>query len=304
MTEHHHYNAFIKTIFISLSGWMLYVFSDTITKWLTDSYSVSEIMVVSYTAGLLLIVPYIGLRYGWKAFLPERTWKLHVMRGISGALGTVVGVHALHLIPLTDFYGVVFLTPLLLCLMSHFILKERIGKHRITAIVVGFMGVLVLAGPQFSAGSAGYLFALSAVIFAASNGILVRKIGRETVLLRFAFYVFAANVVINLPILMMEDSFVMPQPGDIALFLAIPPIVMGGLIAYSVAFSRVKETAMIAPFHYSQIIWGAILGYFLFHEVPTARTVIGAAIIIGAGLYMIWREYVLHKASVIRSLPR
>ncbi len=303
MSEHH-YGAFLKTISISLTGWLLYVFSDTIMKWLTASYSVPEIMVFSYTAGLFIIVPYIALRYGWKAFLPERTAKWHILRGISGALGTVVGVHALHLIPLTDFYGVVFLTPLVLCLMSHFILKERIGKHRITAIVVGFLGVLVLAGPQFSQGSLGYLFALSAVLFAASNGILVRKIGRETVLLRFAFYVFAANVLINLPILLAEKSFVMPAGTDLLLFLAIPPIVMGGLVAYSVAFSRVRETAMIAPFHYSQIIWGAILGYFLFHEVPTTRTIIGAAIIIGAGLYMIWREYVLHKATVVQNLPR
>jgi S-adenosylmethionine uptake transporter len=303
MTEEHHYNAFLKTVLISLAGWFLYVISDTMMKWLTQDYPVSEVLVLTYGLGLVIIVPYIAYRHGFRAFAPAQ-WKWHLARGLSGSVGGFLGVEALHRIPMADFYGVVFLTPLLLCLLSHFILKERIGRHRITAIVVGFMGVMILAGPKFASGSSGYLFALSAVLFAALNGIFVRKIGREPILLLFAFYVYLVNVLLNLPILWLGREFVMPGWSDVPLFAAVPVVVLGGLLAYSVSFSRVRETAMIAPFHYSQILWGTILGYVLFHDVPTLRTLAGAAVIIGAGLYMIWREHTLHKATVLRALPR
>lgn len=282
----------------------MYVLSDVINKYLSQHYPVSEILCLSYLAGLCLIVPYIVLRHGWRALFPPRTWKWHVLRGLSGSLGTVLGVHALQSIPLADFYGIIFLTPLLLCLLSHFILKERIGRHRITCILIGFIGVLILAGPQFAGGNIGFIFAGVAVIFSAMNGILVRKIGQEKIVMRFAFYVFAANMLVNLPFLIVEKSATLPDLSHLPFFLAIPPIVLAGLLAYSISFSRVRETAMIAPFHYSQMIWGVILGYFLFGDEPSVRTLIGAAIIIGAGMYMIWREHVLHKASVLRNVQR
>jgi S-adenosylmethionine uptake transporter len=301
---HDHDHDFLKTVMIALTGWFLYVISDVINKLLTHSYPVSEILALSYLAGLCLIVPYIVIRYGWRALFPPQKWKWHVARGVSGALGGLLGVHALQSIPLADFYGIIFLTPLLLCLLSHFILKERIGKHRITCIVIGFIGVIILAGPQFAGGNIGFIFAGVAVIFSAMNGILVRKIGPEKILMRFAFYVFTANTLLNLPIMLAEGSFKMPAVEDMGLFLAIPPIVVCGLLCYSISFSRVRETAMIAPFHYSQMIGGVILGYFMFGDEPTARTLIGAAIIIGAGMYMIWREHVLHKASVLRNIQR
>jgi S-adenosylmethionine uptake transporter len=303
MTEDHPYNAFLKTVLIALTGWFLYVISDTMTKWLTQDYPVPEVLFLAYGLGLAIIVPYIVVRHGVRAFAPKQ-WKWHLARGVSGAASSLLGVEALHRIPMADFYGVIFLTPLLLCLLSHFLLKETIGRHRITAIIVGFIGVMILAGPKFASGSAGYLFALSAVLFSALNGIFVRKIGREPILLLFAFYVYLVNVLINLPALWAGHEFVVPHLSSLPLFVAMPLVVLGGLLAYSVSFSRVRETAMIAPFHYSQILWGTILGYAFFGDVPTLRTIMGAAIIIGAGLYMIWREHTLHKASVLRSLPR
>ncbi len=208
--DHHHDHDFLKTVMIALTGWFLYVISDVINKLLTQDYPVSEIIGLSYLAGLCLIIPYIVIRYDWHALFPPQKWKWHVARGVSGALGGLLGVHALQSIPLADFYGIIFLTPLLLCLLSHFILKERIGKHRITCIVIGFIGVLILAGPQFAGGNIGFIFAGVAVVFSAMNGILVRKIGPEKILMRFAFYVFSANTLLNLPIMLAEGSFKMP----------------------------------------------------------------------------------------------
>ena len=303
MTDQPAAPPFMTIVTISLSGWFLYVCSDTMTKWLTQSYPVPEILLIVYGIGLACIVGWLVARHGLGSLKPPK-WRLHALRGGCTALGSLLGVEALHRIPLTDFYGVVFVTPLLICLMSHFILKERIGRYRLSAIVVGFIGVLILAGPKFANADIGYIFALVAALMSASNGICVRKIGPEPIVLRFALFVFLGNVLLNAVLLAHTGGFVMPRWSSVPLFASIPFVILGGLLAYSVSFSRVRETAMIAPFHYSQIIWGTVAGYVLFGNAPTLRTLIGAAIIIGAGLYMIWREHVLHKASVLRVTQR
>lgn len=298
------FRPMLRIMAIALAGWFLFVVSDTVTKYLTHVYPVPEVIFLTYCSGMIGTGLYILARHGVKGFATKRP-QWHLARACSGALGAQMVVHALSMIPLADFYGIVFLSPLLLCLLSHFFLGETIGRHRMTAILVGFAGVLVLAGPQFSAGNSGFLFALAAVIFSALNGMTVRKIGKEPVLALFAFYPFVAGTLLNLPLMLMDPNSVVPHhPLNIMLFLLVPPVMLFGLMAYSYAFAHVHETAVIAPFHYSQIIWGTAIGYMLFGDVPTQRTILGAAIIISAGLYMIWREHALHKKTVIRNLQR
>jgi drug/metabolite transporter (DMT)-like permease len=301
--EQRDYNSFLRNVSIALFAWFLYVGSDTMTKWLAERYPASEILLITYALGLSFMVPFVMLRHGPRALLTPK-WKWYLARSISGALCSYAGVRALARISLPDYYSIIFLTPLLLCLMSHFFLKERIGKHRLTSIVAGFAGILIVAGPEFESGNIGFIYAIVAVFFSALNGLMVRKIGQEKILWLFAIYPSIAHVILNGGNLIATHQFIAPAWADIPVFLAIPPVLLTGLLCWSYAFSNAKETAMIAPFNYSQMLWGVIVGYLLFHSLPTERTVIGAAIIIGAGLYMIWREHTLHKASVLRSLQR
>lgn len=303
MTESPPAPSFMTIVAISLFGWFLYVCSDTTTKWLTQYYPVPEILLIVYGIGFTFVAGWLVVRHGFGSLRPPK-WRLHTLRAVCTATGSILGVEALHRIPMTDFYGVVFVTPLLICLMSHFILKERIGRYRLSAILVGFAGVLILAGPKFAHLDIGYIFTLLAALMSASNGICVRKIGYEPIPLRFALFVFAGNVILNAVLVARSGDFVVPNWSSVPLFLLTPFIILGGLLAYSISFSRVRETAMIAPFHYSQIIWGTAFGYVLFGNEPTLRTLVGATVIIGAGLYMIWREHVLHKASVLRVTQR
>lgn len=298
-----HFDYFLKTILISLIGWAMFVVTDTLNKWVVQDFKISFVIFTFSFFSALLTGFYIFFRYGFNGFRTER-YKWHFIRAVCICASTLLCICALKLIPLADFYGIIFLSPLLLCLMSHFFLKERIGRHRMTAIIVGFMGVLVLAGPQFNEGNIGFLFALSAVFFSASNGISVRKIGREKNMILFAFYPSLFNMIVFLPFVLMDAPASMPPLDGLFLIFLIAPASIAGLVLHSLAFARAPETSMIAPFHYSQMIWGVMIGYFLFDEIPGFQTILGASIIIGAGLYMIWREHKLHKAAVIRNLQR
>ena len=121
--------------------------------------------------------------------------------------------------------------------------------------------------------------------------------------MRYAFFPFLATALFFIPFLLLKDGFRMPDDSmDWSLFLIIAPLSLIGILGYSAGFARAPSTSLIAPFHYSQMLWGALLGFFIFHDVPGPATVSGSVIIIGAGLLVIWRERVNHVSIATQAL--
>lgn len=281
----------LAAISFGVAGWTAFAFADTLSKWLAQDYPVSQVIGLTAIVTFIMALCWTIGRYGYKSLItPFFGW--HAARSLCAAGTTFCVVHAVSRIPLADFYGIIFLTPLMLAVLSFFLLGEKIGWHRLLAILVGFGGVVILAGPQFGTYNAGILFAFAAVIFVCGNGLVVRKMRAETVLPLYALYPALLNMVIHCP-LMLPD-FRMPEAVDISLFAAVGPLILIGIMGFSLGFARASETAVVAPFSYIQIVWGVLLGYLLFGDVPQTNTIIGAAIIISSGLYVIWREHRLH----------
>lgn len=283
----------ISAIIYACIGYFLFCIVDTISKFLTHDFPAAQIMGVTGAAGLMLCTLLILIRHGWRGFMTPK-WKLYLGRGFFQALATFLVIKALSTIPLADFYGIVFLVPLATTLLACVFLGEKIGIHRIGALLIGFAGVMVIAGPSFSGGNIGYAYVLGATFFSCAGGIFVRMIGHEPVRERYAFFPFAFGASFFLP-MAVHDGMVMPENAlQIGLFAAIPILVMTGLICYSVGFAKARDTAAIAPFHYTQMIWGIILGFVIFHDIPTLATLVGSAMIIAAGGIVIWREHLHH----------
>src|SRR5690606_8314433 len=121
------------------------------------------------------------------------------------------------------------------------------------------------------------------------------KIGTETIPVRYAFFPFLANAVIFTPIAFFDGLAVPGNILDISLLVLFPVVALIGIVLFSIGFTRARDTALIAPFHYSQMIWGVLLGYFIFGDIPALTTFFGAGIIILAGLLVIWREHIHHQ---------
>lgn len=270
---------------------------DACTKGLANDYPLVQLIGISSIVGTILSGGLILQRYGWRGFITPN-WKLFVLRG---ALVTIISwliVTALSQITLADFYGIIFMMPFLTTLLSTLILKEKIGLHRIIAMGVGFIGVIILAGPRLDSEPIGLMCAFIAMIMSSFVTIIIRKIGREPVTTLFAFAPFAANALIYGPLMFLPGNFVMPTASlDILAFSLLGFLGFGGFILYSIGFTRATATAIIAPFHYSQMIWGVLLGYILFKDIPTLTTIAGSIIIFSAGLYLLWREYVHHLST-------
>lgn len=285
----------VQAVGLAAFGWFLFVITDTIVKWLTADYGVAQILCVSSALGMVLSAAWIFIQHGPAGFkTPYLKW--HLLRA-----ATIVGtawfvINSLALIPLADFYGIIFLNPMLLSILCFFIYGEKIGWHRATAIITGFIGVLVLAGPQFDHYNTGITYALIAVLFVSSSALIIRKMRDEKTLPLYSLFPMTFNFLIFLPGTVM--NYTPAPPGDLALILICAPLAMVAMVALASGLAKAPEVSIVAPFHYTQIIWGAVLGYLIFGDVPTWTTALGTALIVGGGIYLLHREHAQHKKKV------
>jgi S-adenosylmethionine uptake transporter len=283
----------LNAILLACFGWFLFCVCDAMSKWLVREMSAVQILAVSGVFGSIVTTAWIARFHGRAGFFTPK-WRWYVVRSLSQVTSSFFAITALSTIPLSDFYGIIFLTPMVTALMAALFLNERIGTWRIGAIAFGFMGVLVIAGPSFASHNVGYLYALGSVFCATLSAICIRRIGREDVTARFVFYPFVISLFVYIPAAFLHGWTTPPTALDAALLFAFGPAALIGILAYSAAFSRAREIAVVAPFHYTQIIWGSLFGYIFFNHVPALTTFIGAVIIVKAGIVIIWREHLHH----------
>jgi drug/metabolite transporter (DMT)-like permease len=201
---------------------------------------------------------------------------------------SLIAIESLSRIPLPDFYGIIFLSPFLVAILAHLLLHEEIGWHRMIAIAAGFVGVLVLAQPQFHDPNPGYLFAFALVFFIAAHVMIVRQLAGRDPLPLLTFYPALGIFVMGAILTFLHP--VALHTTNLPLMLLYALAVLCGQLLFALAFSRTPLTAIIAPFVYTQMLWGILYGYLIFNQVPHTSTLIGAGIVISAGLWMIVME--------------
>lgn len=280
----------LHAIYLVTFGFLGYSVADLCSKTLQEYYNIYQVLSVSSIFGLILSGTWLLMRHGVSSFCPQKPF-LHFFRSLA-VLGTgYFMVRSLHTLPLADFYGIVFLMPFLGIILSVIFLKERVGIHRWAAVAVGFAGVIVLAGPQFNTIGEGVICAALGALCGATNMILVRKIGYGAPLPLYSFYPFLTIFTFMSSAMVATDSYVPFRMEDLPMFLIHGPVVFLAITLTSLGFSKAPETAVVAPFQYTQAIWGVVFGWLFFNALPTPTTWTGLAIIISAGLYTVWREY-------------
>lgn len=277
-----------------LLGWTSYSMADVSVKLLASDYSIWQILNTASGASMCLLGVWLYGKYRLKGFIPEKKGWTALRTMVVAALAISI-VNAFARVPLADVYGITFAAPFLTLILVGLFLKEPIGWQRWATVVVGFIGVLIMAGPQFKDLNAGYIFALMAMFFIGFSGFILRKVGKKDPPALYGFYPIVAIFCITLPLAI--PTYIMPETGDLWKFAMQIGGIMGGQIFVSYATATAKETAAIAPFVYVQIIWGVVFGYFVFNDALKPETLIGMPLIIGAGLYMIYRERQLRKKT-------
>jgi len=229
---------------------------------------------------------------GFASLRPRHPW-LVSLRAILLAIDMVMVFYAFTKLPLADAYALLFAVPMLVTALSVPFLGEVVGWRRWTAVVVGFTGVLIVLRPGLAVLNLGHISALSSALFFALSLVVLRRIGRNESAAALIFSMILALLAISAPAL--PYVYAAMSAADLALMAVLGLLSGLGHLMLIQAF-RQAPSSIVAPFHYSQMIWAVIFGLLIFDDIPDRWVIAGSAVIIGSGLYILWRETVRGKA--------
>jgi len=236
------------------------------------------------------------------ASLRTRRVRAHAIRMGIGVVAMLLNFMMVTLLPLAEATAIGFSVPIFATLLAAVMLREPTGKWRWGAVIVGFLGVLVIVQPgNGHIGAYGGLIALGAVVTTAGATIAIRHLGATEAVATTVFW-FGATSLIPLGLAM---PFV-AHAHDGATFAGIAALALAGGIAQLALTGalRLAPVALVMPMDYSALLWATVLGLLLFGQAPSQWTWIGAPIVIAAGLVILWREHRLHIAgSAIAAVP-
>ncbi|HKY94736.1 MAG TPA: DMT family transporter [Kiloniellales bacterium] len=276
-------------ILLSLANGLLLVFNDTAAKLVLEHLPVGQFMVLRGIAATLLIFGWICLR-GQLRLLTIHNWPAMALYAFCMAASTHAFLNALNLMPLGDATAITFASPIFTTAMAALILKEQVGWRRWTAVGIGFLGVLLLLAPT----GQGYplvvtLLPLSVAVFVSVRDIASRRLSATDASIAILFYNTAAVTLSGVVTVPFEPAWLMPSNLDLAYILG--AALMLGLAQYCIVEAyRLAELSLIMPSRYASLVFAALGGYLVWHEVPTWNVALGAGVICASGLFIWYRE--------------
>ena len=283
-----------RAALLMLASVGLFSLMDAGLKLLAAHYPPLQVSALRGVASLAFVLPWAVWTLGPARFVPAMLrvrWPLHLLRGVLGVAMMGSFVYALRTLPLSTAYTIFFVAPLLIVALSVPILGEKVGPRRWAAILVGFVGVLVVLRPtgEGVASLAG-LGVLVAALGYAVSAITVRVLSR-TDSSQATIVWLMVSLALGAGALALPD-WVPLRSADLWLILGIGLAGAFGQYAITEAF-RQGEASLMAPLEYSALLWGVALDLSLWGVLPDGVTWVGAAIIVGSGLYMLHRERVV-----------
>jgi drug/metabolite transporter (DMT)-like permease len=274
---------------LALLAFALFSSTDAMIKWLSAGYPVHQMLFFN-AAFALVPVALVTFHGGGLQQLRTRRLGLHLVRGGVGMIAAFCAFTAFSLMPLADAYAIIFATPLLITVLSVPLLGETVRWRRGLAVVVGFGGVLVMLQPGNGSLDLAAVAAMMTAVASALSVVVVRKLSTTETTASIAFYTNAAAMVVMAGLLPFD--FVVPTLADLAV-MAAAGLAAGSAVMLLVAGYRRAPAAVVAPFQYSQMLWGVGLGLLFWGDVPASAVAVGATIVVASGLYILYREVVL-----------
>ncbi len=276
--------ARLAGIALMLLSIFMFSFGDATGKFLVGTYSVGQLLALRACAALLVLSPAIW-RHRAQFLKLERPW-LQLVRVILSTLEVAAFFLATVYLPLADVITYYLAGPIFVTALSALVLREQVGWRRWSAILIGFCGVLIALRPSAQTFSLPALIALGGSLSFAVLMLITRSL-RATPDIVMASSQFVGTFLLGA--VMAPFGWVTPTPGSLVLFAA------AGLISVTALFCvnrslKLAPASVVVPYQYSMIVWAVIFGFVVFGDVPHPATIAGAAIIIGAGLYIYLRE--------------
>lgn len=292
-------------ILFLIAGIAVFAVQDLILKLLSGTYPLHQAMVLRSLTAVPFLLILVMLNGGLASLVTPGLGRM-IRRGFVMFLAYTSYYLALAALPLATTVALYFAAPLFITLLSVLILKENVGLLRWLAVGAGFAGVIIMVRPGSDLFDwAAPLAVLSGLTYGISM-VSARRLGTTETAAALAFWGNAVFLLCALilsvifgtgefagaghkSIAFMTRGWVMPTGFDVALMMACGVIAAAGLTLLTQAY-RISQSNVVAPFEYTALIWGVLYGWIFWSDWPDATGWIGIAIIVGAGLFVIWRE--------------
>jgi drug/metabolite transporter (DMT)-like permease len=265
-------------------GIFLFSINDVMGKWLVATYSVGQVLLLRSMAALLVLLPVVW-RNGLSLKMPARRG-LHVLRIACSTLDVACFYGAVAYLPLADVMTYYLAAPIYVAAFAVVWLGESLDRRRVAAIAVGFVGVLIALRPSGATLTLPAIIALAGSVFFALLMITTRKLkdaSDTTLVLGQTLGALLVGCVAA------PFAWVPPTPRDFALLFLLGIVAMAAHVCVNRSL-KLAPASIVAPYQYTLIVWAVVLGYLVFGDIARMTTLIGAAVICGAGLALLLLE--------------
>ena len=275
-----------------LAGILLFSLNDVMGKWLVSTYSVAQLLVIRSAAALLILTPLLW-KAGVRSLVNVERPGMQALRVILSSAEVYCFYFAVITLPLADVMTDWLAAPIYVAAMSPFLLGEHVGWRRWTAIVIGFAGVLVALQPSAATLTAPALVSIAGS-FCFAFMMLSGRALRGTPDTTLVFWQMVGAGLLGLVIAPFQ--WVPPTAFDLSLLALLGVVAMVAHVCVNRSL-KLADAATVAPFQYTLLFWGIVFGWLVFDDLPRPAMLVGAAIIIGAGLFIFFREQRLRRAG-------
>lgn len=298
-------NDNIRAIGFLLIALLIFSLQNIAVKGISGNYSILQI--VTFRSLIALPATLLFYRSEGKHGLPKtKRYKLELVRGIFLFLSYTTHFMGLASLPLADIETIRFSGPLMITLLSVVMLREKVEWQRWAALVVGFVGIMIVVNPGSATFNLGSIFILISVLFYALNVMMTRKLRSTDSSATMSYYsslvyLVAAIILLPLPSLVGDvnnahpsiafllRAWSMPTLTDGLIMAGLGLVWAGGMYFMARAYS-VGQASAVAPFEYTSLLISTTWGFLFFQEIPTWTTILGAAITLASGLFVVLRE--------------
>ncbi len=267
---------------------------DTTAKYLGTMMDPLQVAWARYTSAFILTL-FVSNPVTQPGLMKSKRPLLQVIRASLLVASTVLNFFALRWLQLDEALSIIFTFPFIVAIASGPILGEWLGWRRWTAICVGFGGVLLITRPGLGSFNPGAVLSMASVICYGLYAVLTRVASRSDSNQTSLFYNNVVGALAMLPVI----PFVWQTPANwtIALLMVGTGALGSAGHFFLISGHKLAPASVLSPFIYTQLIWVVILGYLVFDHVPNKLTAVGAAVVIGSGLYLLYRERYLGKST-------
>lgn len=260
---------------------------DASAKWVNRSTDPLQTAAVRYLGSFLLVALFFN-PVSRSGLLRTRNLRLQCGRALCLVAATICSFFALKYLRLTEATSITFSSPLIVALLAGPILGERIGGRRLAAVLIGFAGVLVITRPGLGGVHAAALLALGAACANALYSMATRLVAANDPSETTLFYTGLVGSVVFLPVL----PFVWVWPDSSSTWLLLAGLGLFGALGHwlLILAHRRAPASVLAPFFYVQLLWATLLGFLVFGESPDRWTLLGGAVVMASGLYLVFHE--------------